>query len=249
MSDVVIALQGVHKAFDGNAVLVGLDLVVERGETFTILGGSGSGKSVTVKLMIGLLRTDRGKLIVNGRDVTELHERDWIAVRADFGMVFQGAALFDSLNVLDNVGYPLREHTDLSDAEIQSRVAEKLALVGLEGIEDKLPSELSGGMRKRVAVARAVAMDPKVILYDEPTTGLDPANSRRIGQLIASLQSRLGVTSVVVTHDLQLCFAVSDRVGLLHEGRLVQVARPEVLRSEPVPEVREFLEGAALAAP
>jgi phospholipid/cholesterol/gamma-HCH transport system ATP-binding protein len=249
VSDVVIALRRVSKAFDGHVVLDGLDLEVERGETFTILGGSGSGKSVSVKLMIGLLRADRGQVIVNGADVTQLQERDWIPVRQDFGMVFQGSALFDSLSVLDNVSYPLREHTDMSDEEIRKRVAEKLALVGLEGIEEKLPSELSGGMKKRVAVARAVAMDPKVILYDEPTTGLDPANSRRIGELISSLQSRLGVTSVVVTHDLSLCFAVSDRVGLLYEGRLAQVARPDDLRRDPIPQVREFLEGAGLADP
>ena len=249
MSDVVIALRGVSKAFDGHVVLDAFDLEIERGETFTILGGSGTGKSVSIKIMIGLLRPDSGQVIVNGTDVTAFQERDWISMRQDFGMVFQGAALFDSLNVLDNVGYPLREHTDLSDAEIRRRVAEKLALVDLEGIEEKLPSELSGGMKKRVAVARAVAMDPKVILYDEPTTGLDPANSRRIGELISSLQSRLGVTSVVVTHDLPLCFAVSDRVGLLDEGRLAQVGRPEELRRDPIPQVREFLEGAGLAGP
>lgn len=249
MSDVVIALRGVSKAFDGHVVLDAFDLEIERGETFTILGGSGTGKSVSIKIMIGLLRPDSGQVIVNGTDVTAFQERDWISMRQDFGMVFQGAALFDSLNVRDNVSYPLREHTDLSDEEIGRLVAEKLALVGLEGIEEKLPSELSGGMKKRVAVARAVAMDPKVILYDEPTTGLDPANSRRIGELISSLQSRLGVTSVVVTHDLPLCFAVSDRVGLLDEGRLAQVGRPEELRRDPIPQVREFLEGAGLAGP
>ncbi len=246
MSEAVITLQRIHKAFDGNEVLRGLDLEVSRGETFSILGGSGSGKSVTVKLMIGLLKPDAGRLLVRGRDVTELPEKDWIAVRVDFGMVFQGSALFDSLSILDNVAYPLREHTTLDEDAIRARVAEKLALVGLEGIEDKLPDELSGGMKKRVAVARAVAMDPEIILYDEPTTGLDPANSRRIGQLIVSLRERLGVTSVVVTHDLTLCFSVSDRVGLLDEGRLVQVDRPEVLRREPGPEAREFLAGSGL---
>jgi phospholipid/cholesterol/gamma-HCH transport system ATP-binding protein len=248
VSEPVISLRGVRKAFDGNEVLRDLDLDVQRGETFTILGGSGTGKSVSVKLMIGLLRPDAGRVLVKGRDVTELRERDWIAVRADFGMVFQGAALFDSLSILENVAYPLREHTTLDEDAIRARVAEKLALVGLEGIEDKLPAELSGGMKKRVAVARAVAMDPEIILYDEPTTGLDPANSRRIGQLISSLQERLGVTSVVVTHDLALCFSVSDRVGLLDGGCLVQVDRPEVLRREPGPEAREFLAGSEIGA-
>ena len=246
MSEPVISLQGIHKGFDGQVVLRDLDLEVRRAETFGILGGSGSGKSVTVKLMIGLLRPDAGRVRVKGRDVTELREQEWIAVRADFGMVFQGAALFDSLSILDNVAYPLREHTRLGEDAIRARVAEKLALVGLEGIEDQLPAELSGGMKKRVAVARAVAMDPEIILYDEPTTGLDPANSRRVGELIVSLQERLGVTSVVVTHDLSLCFRVSDRVGLLDEGHLVQVDRPEMLRREPVPAMREFLAGSQL---
>ncbi len=247
MSDVLIALQGICKSFDGKAVLRGLDLEVRRAETFTILGGSGSGKSVSLKLMIGLLRADAGRVLVKGRDVTQLPERDWVALRGDFGMVFQGAALFDSLSILENVAYPLREHSDLGEAEIRARVAEKLALVGLEGIEAQLPAELSGGMRKRVAVARAVAFDPEIILYDEPTAGLDPANNRRIGELIASLQARLGVTSVVVTHDLSLCFALSDRIGLLDDGRLVQVGSPEELRGQPGAEAREFFAGSEIA--
>ena len=246
MSEPQIELENVWKTFDGPPVLCGVDLAIEAGETFTILGGSGTGKSVTIKLMIGLLRADSGRIRIEGRDVTDLSERDWISVRGAFGMVFQGAALFDSLTVLENVAYPLREHLDLSEGEIAARVAQKLALVGLEGIESKLPAELSGGMRKRVAVARAVAMDPRIILYDGPTTGLDPANSRRIGELISSLQERLGVTSVVVTHDLRLCFAVSDRVGLLREGKLEHVAPPDALRQDPSPEVREFLAGAEL---
>jgi phospholipid/cholesterol/gamma-HCH transport system ATP-binding protein len=248
MSEPVIALEGIDKTFDGHVVLHDLQLEVCKGETFTILGGSGTGKSVTIKLMIGLLRSDAGTVRVKGRDVTQLLERDWTEVRANFGMVFQGSALFDSLSILENVAYPLREHTDLDEDAIRARVAEKLSLVGLEGIEDKLPAELSGGMKKRVAVARAVALDPEIILYDEPTTGLDPANSRRIGELIGSLQERLGVTSVVVTHDLPLCFSVSDRIGLLHEGRLVQVDTPDVLRASPSPEVHEFFAGAELGA-
>lgn len=246
MNENVIELRGVHKAFGELEVLRGLDLAVRRGETFSILGGSGSGKSVTIKIAIGLLRADRGEVRVQGREVSGLRERDWIDLRTRFGMVFQGAALFDSLTILENVAYPLREHTDLDESAIRSRVAEKLALVGLSGIGDQLPAELSGGMRKRVAVARAVAMDPEIILYDEPTTGLDPANSRRIGELIRNLQRQLGVTSIVVSHDLPLCFAVSDRIGLLHEGRLVQIDSPEGLRRAPSPEAREFLAGAQL---
>ena len=245
MSDTVIQLENVTKSFGPKEVLKGVSLVISRGETFTILGGSGSGKSVTIKLMIGLLRADSGVISVAGRDVTDLGERDWIPLRGRFGMVFQGAALFDSLSVLENVAYPLREHSDLSEEEIRKRVADKLALVGLEGIETKVPAELSGGMKKRVAVSRAVVMDPEIILYDEPTTGLDPANSRRIGELISSLQSRLGVTSVVVTHDLPLCFAVSDRVGLLEGGEMIVTETPDELRADPSPVVREFLAGAA----
>jgi phospholipid/cholesterol/gamma-HCH transport system ATP-binding protein len=246
VSQPVVRFEGVWKSFGTKRVLVDLDLEVREGETFTILGGSGSGKSVTLKLMIGLMRADRGRIRLRGRDVTDLPEADWRPLRADFGMVFQGAALFDSLPVLENVAYPLREHLRLDEREVRERVAEKLALVDLRGVEPLLPSELSGGMRKRVAVARAVVRDPRVILYDEPTTGLDPANGRRIGELIRSLQARLGVTSVVVTHDLPLCFSVSDRIGLLSGGRLVQVAPPAELRTSPVPELREFLAGASL---
>ena len=248
MSEAVIALRGVSKSFGGPPVLRGLELDVVAGETFTILGGSGSGKSVTLKLMIGLLRADAGRILLKGRDVSDLRERDWAPVRRDFGMVFQGAALFDSLSVLENVAYPLREHTDLDEDAIRARVAEKLALVDLSGVEEQLPAELSGGMRKRVAVARAVALDPEIILYDEPTTGLDPANSRLVGELISSLQGRLDVTSVVVTHDLTLCFAVSDRIGLLHAGGLVQVGTSDELRREPGPEAREFFAGQAAAS-
>lgn len=245
MSTTVVELQDVQKSFGPKHVLKGVNIAIAQGETFTILGGSGSGKSVTIKLMIGLLRVDSGSVWVEGRDVSALNERDWIELRGRFGMVFQGAALFDSLNVLENVAYPLREHSQFSEDEIRKRVAEKLALVDLEGIEAKLPAELSGGMRKRVAVARAVVMDPQIILYDEPTTGLDPANSRRIGELIASLQERLGVTSVIVTHDLALCFAVSDRVGLLDEGQMAVIETPVELRADSNPIVREFLAGAA----
>jgi phospholipid/cholesterol/gamma-HCH transport system ATP-binding protein len=246
VSEPVVRFERVWKSFGRNVVLRDLELEIQPGETFTILGGSGTGKSVTLRLMIGLLRADRGRIWLRGREVTRLPEEEWRRLRADFGMVFQGSALFDSLSVLENVAYPLREHLALDEASVRARVAQKLALVGLEDVEALLPSALSGGMRKRVAVARAVVRDPSVILYDEPTTGLDPANGRRIAELIRSLQHGLGVTSVVVTHDLPLCFSVSDRVGLLSEGRLVQVAPPAELRARPAPELREFLAGASL---
>jgi phospholipid/cholesterol/gamma-HCH transport system ATP-binding protein len=243
VSDPVLSIEHAWKSFGHNVVLRDFNIEVAEGETLGILGGSGTGKSVTLKAMIGLLRLDRGCIRFRGRDVTSLSERDWIEVRKHFGMVFQGSALFDSMTVLENVAYPIREHTDWKRATIEQRVAEKLALVGLEGIEPQLPAELSGGMRKRVGVARAIALDPEVILYDEPTTGLDPANARRIAALIRSLQSRLAVTSVVVTHDLQLCFDVADRVGLLKDGHLIVVDATEAFRSSPSAEVREFLAG------
>jgi phospholipid/cholesterol/gamma-HCH transport system ATP-binding protein len=236
-----VEFRGVRKAFRDKAVLRGLDLSIAGGTTYAILGGSGSGKSVCLKHMIGLLRCDAGRISVFGRDVTRLPERDWVELRRDFGMVFQGAALFDSLSVYENVAYPIREHLDWDEGRVRERVRECLAGVGLAGVEPLLPAELSGGMRKRVAVARAIALRPRIVLYDEPTTGLDPANSRRIGQLIRSLQRELHATSVVVTHDLALCFAVSDRIALLKDGRLAVEGPPDELREHA--ELRTFLEG------
>jgi len=243
MSAPAIEFRGVSKAFGGRPVLRGLDLRVAVGETFTILGGSGSGKSVCLKHMIGLLRADSGEIRVFGEDVTRFSEVAWVPVRRRFGMVFQGAALFDSLSVLENVAWPLREHQRAGEEQIRRRVADCLAAVGLPGIEAMLPSELSGGMRKRVGVARAIALAPEVILYDEPTTGLDPANARRIGALIHQLQEELHITGVVVTHDLELCFAVSDRVALLRDGRIAVVDAPGNLRRSDHPELRAFLDG------
>lgn len=240
----VIELHGVRKAFRGEPVLRGVDLAVAAGETFTILGGSGSGKSVCLKHMIGLLEADAGQVRIHGRDVTHLSERGWVEERKRFGMVFQGAALFDSLSVYENVAYPIREHRRDSEATLRDRVRACLAAVGLVGTEELVPAELSGGMRKRVGVARAIALEPSVILYDEPTTGLDPANSRRIGRLIRQLQEQLGVTSVVVTHEMDLCHAVSDRIALLRDGRIVVEGAAAELADDRHPEMREFLEGA-----
>ena len=240
-----IELRDLRKAFGSRPVLRGISMTIRAGETYTILGGSGSGKSVSIKHMIGLLRPDAGQVRVFGRDVSRLAERDWFEVRKHFGMVFQGAALFDSLNVYENVAYPLREHWQVEEREIRDQVRACLEAVGLAGIEELLPSELSGGMRKRVGVARAIALRPRVILYDEPTTGLDPANSRRIGRLIRDLQHRFEVTSVVVTHDMALCHDVSDRVALLRGGQIVLEASDAELRGMDHPELREFLEGSS----
>jgi phospholipid/cholesterol/gamma-HCH transport system ATP-binding protein len=238
-----LELRGLEKAFGAKPVLRGVDLRVESAVATTILGGSGSGKSVCLKHMIGLLRADRGDVIVEGRDVTGISEEDWFGVRRAFGMVFQSAALFDSLTVYENVAYPIRQHLALPESEVADRVAACLAGVGLEGVEALVPDELSGGMRKRVGVARAIALEPRIILYDEPTTGLDPANSRRIGELIQRLQREMQVTSVIVTHDMDLCWAISDRVALLRDGRLVVDEEAETLRAGDHPELRRFLEG------
>lgn len=242
MSDVpFVELRDLWKSFGGQPVLQGLDLSVRAGACFTMVGGSGTGKSVSLKHMIGLLHPDRGRVYVEGRDVTEWGEPEWVDQRTHIGYVFQGSALFDSIPVGENVAYPLREHRRWPEARIRDRVAECLESVGLAGIEAVMPADLSGGMRKRVGVARAIALEPRAILYDEPTTGLDPANSKRIGQLIRSLQGRLQVTSVVVTHDLPLCFEVSDRVALLDEGRLVMEGSVEEFRGSRHPSVRNFL--------
>lgn len=236
-----VELVGVHKSFEGARVLEGVDFTAPRGKVVTILGGSGSGKSVMLKHMIGLLRPDAGSVLIAGRDVTGFDERDWFAVRKRIGYVFQGSALFDSLSVYENVAYPLREHLSFGEDEVAERVESCLESVGLEGVEPKLPAELSGGMRKRVGVARAIALRPEAIFYDEPTTGLDPANSRRIGNLISRLQDELNVTSVVVTHDIELCLAVSDRIVLLDRGKLRVEATVEEFRASTAPEVRAFL--------
>jgi phospholipid/cholesterol/gamma-HCH transport system ATP-binding protein len=241
--EVVIELENVHKAFHHHPVLRGVDLEVREGETFTILGGSGSGKSVCLKHMIGLMRPDRGRVRVLGTDITELPEHRMVDVRKSVSMVFQSAALFDSLTVFENVAYPLREHMRWTEEKIGERVAEALGAVGLSGVEQKMPAELSGGMRKRVGVARGVALGPRVILYDEPTTGLDPANQRRIGELIRGLQELLHVTSVVVTHELELCFAISDRVALLKDGRIAAQGPADEMRASQHPDVRAFLDG------
>jgi phospholipid/cholesterol/gamma-HCH transport system ATP-binding protein len=236
-------MRGVRKGFRGKSVLRGVDLAIREGETFTILGGSGSGKSVCLKHMIGLLKPDAGRVIVFGRDITELGEEELVDVRQALSMVFQGAALFDSLNVFENVAYPLREHRSWPEARIAQRVADCLDAVGLPSAAPLLPAELSGGMRKRVGVARAIALEPRAILYDEPTTGLHPANQKRIGELIQDLQRRLRITSIVVTHELELCFAISNRVALLKDGRIAATGSAGEMRRSTHPDVVAFLAG------
>ena len=209
----------------------------------SLLGGSGSGKSVLLKELIGLIMPDSGDIFVLGKQITQMKEQALMQLREHVGMLFQGAALFDSLTVFENIAYPLREHLQLTEKEMRERVAEKLRLVGLSGIEGKMPAELSGGMKKRVGLARAIATDPDIIMYDEPTTGLDPINAQRINELIVELQRKLGVTTVVVTHDLHCVKTVSNRIAMLHEGKIVTVGTWNELTAPPLPAVNDFISG------
>jgi phospholipid/cholesterol/gamma-HCH transport system ATP-binding protein len=208
-----------------------------------VIGGSGTGKSVLLKCLIGLLRPDAGRILFEGQELTDFREEDFFELRKHVAMVFQGAALFDSLTVGENVAYPLREHFPrMSPDELRTRVAEKLALVDLPGVENMRPADLSGGMRKRVGLARAIATNPEVILWDEPTTGLDPVTTENINQMIRSMQRKLGCTSIVVTHDMVSALTVSNRIAMLANRRIVQVGTPDEMRASTVPEVRAFLD-------
>lgn len=214
----VISIRGLHKSFGENHVLRGVDLDILKGETIVILGQSGCGKSVLLKHIIAVMRPDEGEIWMDGRNITELSESEINAIRRRFGFVFQGGALFDSMSVEENAGFGLAEHTDMSPGEISRTVEEKLALVGLAGTETLMPAELSGGMKKRVAIARAIAFEPEIILYDEPTTGLDPVMADSMNKLMAKMQETLGVTSVIVTHDLKSAYEVGDRIAMLEDG-------------------------------
>jgi len=238
-----IDLVGLAKTFDGNQVLRGVDLTVRPGESLTIIGGSGTGKSVLLRLIIGLMKPDAGQIRLEGINIVPLRETELLQVRRRIGMVFQGSALFDSLSVGENVAFALREHTTSSEAEIVARVREALDLVGLGAIEGMDPADLSGGMKKRVAVARAIALPPSVLLYDEPTTGLDPTNVEKITDLILELKTKIGVTSVVVTHDMPSALKVSDRVAMLHQGQIAAVGTPEEIQRTHDSLIRDFMEG------
>jgi phospholipid/cholesterol/gamma-HCH transport system ATP-binding protein len=237
----MIDIQDLHKSFAGNHVLRGVNLQCEKGKTTVIIGGSGSGKSVLMKHMLGLLQPDEGQVIVDSEDISHMAERDLVRVRSKFGMVFQQAALFDSMTVGENVAFPLREHRKLGEREIRDLVTEKLALVDLEGIEGRFPSELSGGMRKRVGLARAIVLDPQIILYDEPTTGLDPITADSVDEMIMNAQERLGVTSVVISHDIASSLRVGHHVAMLFEGVIVEQGPPPVLRNSQHPHVKRFM--------
>ena len=241
----MIAIRGLKKHLGTKQVLDGVDLDINKGETVVILGRSGSGKSVLLKNIIGLMQPDAGRIEVDGQNVVGLKEKELNKVRIRFGLLFQGGALFDSMTVGENVGLPLREHTKMSAAEIEARVVERLEWVGLKSVEQMKPASLSGGMRKRVGLARAIAMDPAYMLYDEPTTGLDPIMSDVINRLIRSLQERIGVTSIVVTHDMNSAYHVGDRLALLNEGRIVFTGTPDEARNTRDPLVKQFIEGSS----
>ena len=243
MSNIIIEFKDVYKSFNGILVHNGINLSIREGEIISLLGGSGSGKSVLLKELIGLMKPDKGDILVLDNNVTQMNEEALIALREHIGMLFQGAALFDSLTVFENIAYPLREHLKLTEKEIQGRVADKLRLVGLSGIEKKMPDELSGGMKKRVGLARAIATEPKIILYDEPTTGLDPMTAQRINDLIIELQKKLGITTIVVTHDLHCVKTVSDRIAMLHEGKIVAVGTWDELVSSNIQVIQDFISG------
>jgi phospholipid/cholesterol/gamma-HCH transport system ATP-binding protein len=247
MSTPLIHFQRVIKAFGQKVVYNGLNLAVERGEVLTVLGGSGVGKSVMLKMLIGLLRADRGTIIFDGDDVTKMNEDKLAIVRQRIAMLFQSGALFDSLSVGENVAYGLEEHfgQKMTRSEIAERVDWALSLVDLPGIEEMRPSDLSGGMRKRVALARAIAVRPEVLLYDEPTTGLDPINTARVNHLIMGLQEKLKITSIVVTHDMKSAFTISDRMAMVHGGRIICHGSVDEIRATNDQRVSDFIEGRA----
>jgi len=241
MPEEIIGIKNVYKAFDSKEVHTGVTLSIKKGENITVLGGSGSGKSVLLKEITGLLKPDSGDVIIEGQNIVPMDERELVNVRKNIGMLFQGSALFDSLTVEENIAYPLRESASFLENEIKEIVAKNLELVGLPDIEDKMPSDLSGGMKKRVGLARAMAMNPKILLYDEPTTGLDPPNITRINQLIRDMQAQFGITGVIITHDVQSAFEISDRVAFLYHGKIVFTGTVEEAKNTDVEILSDFI--------
>jgi len=242
----MIEIQDLSKAFGRLKVLDRLNLTIQTGETMVIIGRSGSGKSVLLKHIIGLLTPDGGAVRIDGVDVTALSGESLNKLRMKFGMLFQGAALFDSMTAFENVAFPLLEHTTMTSEAIRQRVHECLQLVGLEHVDALYPAQLSGGMRKRVGLARALAMGPEIILYDEPTTGIDPIMGDVVNDLTIALRDRLKVTSVVVTHDMQSAYKVADRIAMLYNGKIIEVGSPEAIRQSQNPVVRQFVNGQAV---
>jgi len=238
-----IRVVNLHKSFKENHVLRGVHLEVRQGESMVVLGGSGSGKTVLIKCIIGLIRPDEGEIYVDGLEITSLNEQKMNEVRKKFGMLFQGGALFDSLKIWENVGFGLRQQTRLNEEEIKKIASEKLRLVGLRDIEDLMPAELSGGMKKRVSLARAIAMEPEILLYDEPTTGIDPIMADAINGLTVQMREKLNVTSIAITHDIKSAYKIADRIAMLFQGKIIEVGTPEEIKNSPNPIVQQFIQG------
>jgi phospholipid/cholesterol/gamma-HCH transport system ATP-binding protein len=238
-------MQHVDKTLGGRKVLDDMSIDVDRGEALVIVGGSGVGKSVTLKHMIGLMRPDRGRIVIDGHDISVMKEVELNNFRRKFGMSFQEGALFDSMSVFENIAFPLRRHTKFNEKQIRERVDECLDLVHLEGVSSKRPSELSGGMRRRVGFARAISLKPEILLFDEPTTGLDPVISDVIAELIVEMDRTLNTTTVTITHDMKVAFKIADRVAMLYKGRIVEEGAPDEFRHSANPIVQQFIEGRA----
>jgi phospholipid/cholesterol/gamma-HCH transport system ATP-binding protein len=242
----MIKIIDLHKSFNGNKILRGANLHVKKGESMAVIGGSGSGKSVLMKHVIGLLRPDKGHVVIEGLDLCKLKEDKLNEKRKKFGMLFQMAALFDSMTVGENVGFALKQHTHFSNEQIKKKVTGILKMVGLKGIEDLKPAELSGGMKKRVGLARAIAIEPQIILYDEPTTGLDPIMADMINDLILDLKKKMNVTSLTITHDMFSAYKIADRIAMLYKGKIIEVGTPEEIQNSFNPVVQQFITGSAV---
>ncbi|MBU3934133.1 MAG: ABC transporter ATP-binding protein [Candidatus Omnitrophica bacterium] len=241
----MIEIINLCKSLDEQRVLKNLNLTIEKGETCVIIGRSGCGKTVLLKTIVGLLKPDSGQVIIENHDITRVDERELNRLRLRIGLLFQSSALFDSLSVGENVGFVLREHSDLDEAAVAKRVKESLELVGLEGVEEQLPAELSGGMKKRVGLARAICARPDIILYDEPTTGVDPIMADAINTLIRRLHDKLEVTSIAVTHDMVSAYKIADRISMLYDGRIIESGTSEEIKNSKDPIVQQFITGAA----
>lgn len=238
-----IRVANLYKSFGESQVLRGVDLEVHEGESMVVIGGSGSGKTVLIKCIIGLMQPDEGKIYVDDLEISNLNEKGMNEVRKKFGMLFQWGALFDSMTVWENVGFGLRHQTRLKEEDIRRIASEKLALVGLRNVEDLMPSELSGGMRKRVSLARAIAIEPEILLYDEPTTGIDPIMADAINDLIVEMREKLNVTSIAITHDMKSAYKIGDRIAMLYQGKIIEVGTPEEVRNSSNSVVQQFIEG------
>jgi len=239
----MIKLENIYKSFGEKVVLNGVSLEIKKGESFVILGGSGTGKSVMLKHIIGILQPDKGTVNVDGNEVTHYSRKQWFELRKRFGMSFQEAALFDFMSVFENIAFPIRRHTKLNENDIRKRVAQCLEMVGLSGNENLRPAELSGGMRRRAGFARAIALNPEILLFDEPTTGLDPVMTDQIDKIINNLRNGLNVTTVTITHDMVSAFEIADRIGMLHEGKIVFVGSPDEFLKADIDIIKRFLKG------